>query len=147
MMDSGEVEGNSVEKEVGVSSSVVDADEAPDILVESLRLGIALSAVEVSRDGGGIGPEKSCDFAYLLHLTLHPFLGDEHEIRLLYPVLPIAVPQSYRFVQLSDPQAVFVGFSDLGELLEEYLCSLLLVVSVHSVLRLKRRPLGGVGVA
>ena len=45
--DSGEVEGDSVEKEVGVSISVVDADEALEILVESLRLGVALPAVEV----------------------------------------------------------------------------------------------------
>ena len=53
-MASGEVEGDSVEKEVGVSSSVVDADEALEILIESLRLGIALPAVEVSQDWGGV---------------------------------------------------------------------------------------------
>ncbi len=52
--DLGEVEGNSVEKEVGVSSTVVDADEALEILVESLRLGIVLSAVEVPQNGGGV---------------------------------------------------------------------------------------------
>ena len=52
--DSGKVEGNSVEKEVGVSSSVVDADEALEVLVESLRLGIVLSAVEVPQNGGGV---------------------------------------------------------------------------------------------
>ena len=46
------MEGGLVEKEVGVSGSVVDADEAPEVLVESLRLGIALSAVEVPQDGG-----------------------------------------------------------------------------------------------
>ena len=40
-----------VKKEVGVSSSVVDADEALQILIESLRLGIALPAVEVPQDG------------------------------------------------------------------------------------------------
>ncbi len=51
---SGEVEGDSVEKEVGVSGSVVDADEAPEVLVESLRLGIALPAVEVPQSGGGV---------------------------------------------------------------------------------------------
>ena len=48
------MEGNSVEKEVGVSSSVVDADEALEVLVESLRLGIVLSAVEVPQNGGGV---------------------------------------------------------------------------------------------
>ena len=52
--DSREVEGDSVEKEVGVSGSVVDADEALEILIESLRLGIALPAVEVSQDWGGV---------------------------------------------------------------------------------------------
>ena len=52
--DLGEVEGDSVEKEVGVSSTVVDADEALEILVESLRLGIALPAVEVSQNGSGV---------------------------------------------------------------------------------------------
>ena len=46
------MEGNSVEKEVGVFGCVVDADEAPEVLVESLRLSIALSAVEVSQDWG-----------------------------------------------------------------------------------------------
>ena len=54
MKDSREVEGNSEEKEVGVSSSVVDSDEALEALVESLRLGIALSAVEVPQNGGGV---------------------------------------------------------------------------------------------
>ena len=54
VMDSREVEGDSVEKEVGVSSSVVDADEALEVLVESLRLSIALPAVEVPQNGGGI---------------------------------------------------------------------------------------------
>ena len=54
--------------------------------------------------------------------------GDEHKICLLYLVLPIAVPRSYRLVPLPDFQAVIVGFSDLGELLEEYLRPLLLVV-------------------
>ena len=48
------MEGNSVEKEVGVSSSVVDADEALEVLVESLRLGVTLSAVEVPQNGGGV---------------------------------------------------------------------------------------------
>ena len=48
------MEGDSVEKEVGVSGSVVDADEAPEVLVESLRFGIALPAVEVSQDWGGV---------------------------------------------------------------------------------------------
>ena len=71
---------------------------------------------------------ESCDLAYLLHLALHSFLGDEHKICLLYLVLPIAVPRSYRLVPLPDFQVVFVGFSDLGELLEEYLCSLLLII-------------------
>ena len=52
--DLGEVEGDAVEKEVGVSGSVVDADEALQILIESLRLGIALPAVEVSQDWGGV---------------------------------------------------------------------------------------------
>ena len=52
--DLGEVEGDAVEKEVGVSGSVVDADEALEILVESLRLGIALPAVEVPQNGGGV---------------------------------------------------------------------------------------------
>ena len=52
--DLGEMEGDAVEKEVGVSGSIVDADEALEVLVESLRLGIAHPAVEVSRDGGGI---------------------------------------------------------------------------------------------
>ena len=50
----GEVEGDAVEKEVGVSGSVVDADEALEVLVESLRLSIALPAVEVPQNGGGI---------------------------------------------------------------------------------------------
>ena len=54
VMDSGEVEGDSVEKEVRVSSSVVDADKALEILVESLRLGVALPAVEVPQNGGGV---------------------------------------------------------------------------------------------
>lgn len=48
------MEGDSVEKEAGVSGSVVDADEAPEVLVESLRLGIALPAVEVPQSGGGV---------------------------------------------------------------------------------------------
>ena len=52
--DLGEVEGDAVEKEVGVSGSVVDADEALEVLVESLRLGIALPAVEVPQNGGGV---------------------------------------------------------------------------------------------
>ena len=52
--DSGEVEGDSVEKEVGVSGSIVDADKALEILVESLRLGVALPAIEVSQNWGGI---------------------------------------------------------------------------------------------
>ena len=52
--DLGEVEGDSVEKEVGVSGSVVDADEALQILIESFRFGIALPAVEVSQDGGRV---------------------------------------------------------------------------------------------
>ena len=52
--DLGKVEGDSVEKEVGVSSSVVDADEALEVLVESLCLGIVLSAVEVPQNGGGV---------------------------------------------------------------------------------------------
>ena len=46
------MEGGLVEKEVGVSGSVVDADEAPEVLVESLRLGVALPAVEVRQKGG-----------------------------------------------------------------------------------------------
>ena len=49
-MDSREVEGNSVEKEVGVSNSVVDADESTEVLVESL----SLPAVEVPQNGGGV---------------------------------------------------------------------------------------------
>ena len=52
--DLGEVEGDAVEKEIGVSGSVVDADEALEVLVESLRLSIALPAVEVPQNGGGI---------------------------------------------------------------------------------------------
>ena len=52
--DLGEVEGDSVEKEVGVSSTIVDADKALEILVESLRLGVALPAVEVPQNGGGV---------------------------------------------------------------------------------------------
>ena len=51
---SGEVESNSDEKEVGVSGSVVDADKALQILIESLRFGIALPAVEVPQNGGGV---------------------------------------------------------------------------------------------
>ena len=39
-MDSGEVEGNSVEKEVGVSSSVVDADEALEIWLRASALAL-----------------------------------------------------------------------------------------------------------
>ena len=54
MMDSGEMEGDAVEKEVGVSGSVVDADEALEVLVESLCLSVALPAVEVPQNGGGI---------------------------------------------------------------------------------------------
>ena len=54
MRDLGEMEGDAVEKEVGVSGSVVDADEALQILIESLRLCIALPAVEVPQNGGGI---------------------------------------------------------------------------------------------
>ena len=45
------MEGDAVEKEVCVSGSVADADEAPEVLVKSLRLGIALPAVEVPQDG------------------------------------------------------------------------------------------------
>ena len=41
--DLGEVEGDSVEKEVGVSSTVIDADEALEVLVKSLCLGVTLS--------------------------------------------------------------------------------------------------------
>ena len=48
------MEGDSVEKEVGVSSTIVDADKALEILVESLRLGVALPAVEVPQNVGGI---------------------------------------------------------------------------------------------
>ena len=48
------MEGDAVEKEVGVSGSVVDADEALQILIESLCLSVALPAVEVSQDGGGV---------------------------------------------------------------------------------------------
>ena len=51
---SGEVEGDSVEKEVDVFGSVTNADEAPEVLVESLRLGVAHPAVEVAEDRGGI---------------------------------------------------------------------------------------------
>ena len=54
MRDLGEVEGDSVEKVVGVSGSVTDADEALEVLVESLRLGIAFPAVEVPQNGGGV---------------------------------------------------------------------------------------------
>ena len=54
VMDSGEVAGDAVEKEVGVSGSVIDADKALEVLVESLRLGVALPAVEVPQNGGGI---------------------------------------------------------------------------------------------
>ena len=43
-----------MEKEVGVSSSVVDADEALEVLVESLRLGVVLPAVEVPQNWGGV---------------------------------------------------------------------------------------------
>ena len=64
----------------------------------------------------------------LLYLTLHPLFGDEHKICLLYLVLTIAVVRSDRLVSLTDPLTVFVGFLDLGELLEEYLCTLLLIV-------------------
>ena len=49
--DLGEVEGDSVEKEVGVSSTIVDADEAPEVLVECLCIGVALPAVEVPKAG------------------------------------------------------------------------------------------------
>lgn len=52
--DLGEVEGDSVEKEVGVSSTVIDADEALEVLVKSLCLGVALPAVEVPQNGGGV---------------------------------------------------------------------------------------------
>ena len=62
---------------------------------------------------------------YLLHLALYPILGDEHEISLLHLVFSVAVARSDRLVPLPDPQAVFVGFFDLGELLEEYLRPLL----------------------
>lgn len=51
---SGEVEGDSVEKVVDVFNSAVDADEAPEILVKSLHLGVAHLAVEVAEDGGRI---------------------------------------------------------------------------------------------
>ena len=64
----------------------------------------------------------------LLYLALHPLFGDEHKICLLYLVLTIAVVRSDRLVPLPDPWAVFVGFFDLGEFLEEYLRPLLLVV-------------------
>ena len=52
--DLGEVEGDAVEKGVGVSGSIVDADEALEVLVESLRLSIALPAVEGPQNGGGM---------------------------------------------------------------------------------------------
>ena len=48
------MEGDSVEKEVDVFDSAVDADEAPEVLVESLRLGVPHPVVEVAEDGGGI---------------------------------------------------------------------------------------------
>lgn len=52
------MEGDSVEKEVGVSSSVVDDDEALKILIESLYLGVVLPAVEVAENRSRIGPEE-----------------------------------------------------------------------------------------
>ena len=68
---------------------------------------------------------KVGDVAYLLHFALHHLFGDEYEICLLYLVFSVAVARSDQLVPLPDPQAVFVGFFDLGELLEEYLRPLL----------------------
>ena len=51
---SGEVESDAVEKEVSVFGSVVDADEALEVLVESLRLGVVLPAVEASQNWSGV---------------------------------------------------------------------------------------------
>lgn len=72
MSDSREVEGDPLEKEVGVYSSVVDDDEALKILIESLHLGVVLPAVEVAENRSRIGPEEVCDIAYLLQLLSIP---------------------------------------------------------------------------
>ena len=62
------MEGDPVEKEVEVfSGSVIDADEVEKVLVEGLRLGVALFADSVAEDGDGIWAERYC--------ALPPVLG------------------------------------------------------------------------
>lgn len=53
------MEGDPVEKDVEVfSSSVIDADEVEKVLVEGLRLCVALFADGVTEDGDGIWAER-----------------------------------------------------------------------------------------
>lgn len=62
------MEGDPVEKEVEVfSSSVIDADEVEKVLIEGLRLGVALFVDSVAEDGDGIWAERYC--------ALFPVLG------------------------------------------------------------------------
>lgn len=62
------MEGDPVEKEVEVfSGSVIDADEVEKVLIEGLRLGVALFVDSVTEDGDGIWAERYC--------VLPPVLG------------------------------------------------------------------------
>lgn len=59
------MERDPVEKEVEVfSGSVIDANEVEKVLIESLRLGVALFADGVTEDGDGIRSGEYCDVAH-----------------------------------------------------------------------------------
>lgn len=65
------VEGDPVEKEVEVfSGSVIDADDVQKVLIEGLRLGVALFVDSVTEDGDGIWAERYC--------ALPPVLGYQY---------------------------------------------------------------------
>lgn len=44
----------------GLSGSVIDASEVEKVLIESLRLGVALFADSVTKDGDGIRSGEYC---------------------------------------------------------------------------------------
>lgn len=50
----------------GLSGSVIDASEVEKVLIESLRLGVALFADGVTEDGDGIWSGEYCDVAHYL---------------------------------------------------------------------------------
>lgn len=61
------MEGDLVEMEVEVFSiSVIDANEVGKVLIESLRLGVALFADGVTEDGDGVWSEEYCDVVHFL---------------------------------------------------------------------------------